>query len=185
MISSIYSIDNSILDFIKNNLHSFWLDKVMIVLTNLGDSGVIWIAIALGLIISKKYRKSGFMLLMAIILGALFGEVIIKNIVQRGRPFTHVPGMELLIKKPNSYSFPSGHTTASFAAAGILSYCFRTYSVAFYLLAALIAFSRLYLYVHYPSDVLGGIVLGSLSCLLTIYIFRKYINKQKNYKIKV
>ncbi|GFP77722.1 phosphatase PAP2 family protein [Clostridium fungisolvens] len=179
MISAIYGIDNSILDFISNNLHSLWLDKLMISLTDLGDGGIIWIAIALGLIVSKKYRKSGFMLLMAILLGALFGEMIIKNIVQRARPFTHVPGMELLIKKPNSYSFPSGHTTASFAAAGILSYCFRKYRVAFYLLAALIAFSRLYLYVHYPSDVLGGIVLGSLSCLLTIYIFNKYINKER------
>ena len=180
MISAIYSIDNSILDFIKNNLHSFWLDKIMIALTDLGDGGIIWIAIALGLIVSRKYRKPGFMLLMAILLGALFGEMIIKNIVQRARPFTYVPGMELLINKPNSYSFPSGHTTASFAAAGILSYCFRKYAIGFYFLAGLIAFSRLYLYVHYPSDVLGGIVLGSLSCLLTIYIFNKYINKQKN-----
>jgi undecaprenyl-diphosphatase len=178
MISAIYSVDNSILDFINNNLHYPWLDKLMIGLTNLGDGGILWIALALGLIVRKKYRKSGFMILIAIMLGAIFGELIIKNIVQRARPFTHFPGMELLINKPNSYSFPSGHTTASFASAGILSYCFRKYTVAFYILAALIAFSRLYLYVHYPSDILGGIVLGSLSCLLTIYIFKKYINSQ-------
>ena len=177
-MSLLQNIDNSILEFIKNNMHSSIMDKIMIICTYLGNGGAIWIAIAALLTISKKYRKVGLMMLVALVIGYLMGEGILKHIFKRERPFTHIPGIELLAKRPKSYSFPSGHTTSSFAAAGILAYSFRRYAPVFYLLAGLIAFSRLYLYMHYPSDVLGGVILGTLSCIFTIYIFKKFIDKK-------
>jgi undecaprenyl-diphosphatase len=180
MITAMCNIDTSILEFIRNNLHTPILDRVMIFFTNIGESGAVWLLIALGLIISKKYRKVGLMMLVALVIGYLLGEGVLKHIFKRERPFTHVPGIELLAKRPKSYSFPSGHTTSSFAAAGILAYSFKKYAPGFYLLAGLIAFSRLYLYMHYPSDVLGGIILGTLSCIVTIYIFKKFIKKKIN-----
>ncbi|MBV4425721.1 phosphatase PAP2 family protein [Clostridium tyrobutyricum] len=170
----IHQFDNSILQFIQNNMHGYIMDKLMILVTSLGDMGIIWIAIAILLIANKKYRHIGYMTVMAIILGAVFGEVILKHIFQRPRPFIAVHTLNVLISKPTSSSFPSGHTTAAFAAAGILSECFKKYGVAFWILAVLIAFSRLYLYMHYPTDVMGGIALGLICSRLTFYIFKRY-----------
>lgn len=167
----IQKFDVYILELIKNNMHDPFLDKAMIVITSLGNMGIIWIAIAVFLIISKKYRKIGFMVLVALILGSILGDGIIKHVIKRLRPSYNIPAINLLIANPVSYSFPSGHTTSSFAAAGILSRYFEKYSLEIFSLAALIAFSRLYLYVHYPSDVLVGIILGLLCSKVTLYIF--------------
>jgi undecaprenyl-diphosphatase len=155
-------------------MHGYIMDKLMILITSLGNMAIIWIAIAILLIANKKYRRIGYMTLMAVILGAVLGECILKHIFQRPRPFIAIHTLNVLISKPTSSSFPSGHTTAAFAAAGILSVYFKKYKVVFWILAVLIAFSRIYLYMHYPTDVLGGIVLGLLCSRLTFYIFKKY-----------
>lgn len=175
MINFIQSLDNSVLLFIKDNMHSFAMDRAMIFFTSIGNSGLIWIFAAIILLISKKHRKTGIVLAISLILGAVLGEAIIKNIVQRPRPCVNIPAADMLIAKPLSYSFPSGHTTSSFAAAGVLAKYYRGYAPWFFIMAAIIAFSRLYLYVHYPSDVLAGIILGILCSKAAIYIFNKYI----------
>lgn len=167
----INNLDIWILDFINDNLHNPILDKLMMFITSLGNSGLIWIVISIILITIPKYRKVGVMALCALILTTILGEVILKNILQRSRPFTKVPDFELLIKAPLSYSFPSGHTGSSFAVAGILGSKFKKSRIYIYILAMLIAFSRLYLYVHYPSDVLAGVVLGSASAFIVLYLF--------------
>ncbi|QXE18341.1 phosphatase PAP2 family protein [Clostridium sp. 001] len=173
MVTLIYKFDECILSYIANNMHNQILDKIMIAFTSLGNTGLIWIAISLALIVSKKYRKVGIMVLTAIIIGSVFGEGLIKHIVKRTRPFYLDPTIKLLVAKPASYSFPSGHTTASFAAASILSRYFKKYAPVFFTVAILIAFSRIYLYVHYPTDVLAGIVLGLVSGKITIYLFKR------------
>lgn len=173
MIALIYKFDENILLYIANNMHSHILDKIMIAFTSLGNKGLIWIAISIFLIISKKYRKVGIMVLIAIIIGSIFGEGLLKHLVKRTRPFYLVPTMKLLVAKPASYSFPSGHTTASFAAVSILCRYFKKYTPIFLAVAILIAFSRIYLYVHYPTDVLVGIVLGVISGKITIYLFKR------------
>jgi len=173
----IQNFDYTILIFIKNNMHSSIMDNIMIGFTTLGNNGMIWIMITIFLLINKKYRKAGFMLLVAISLSTILGEGIIKHIVQRQRPFTHIPGLKLLISRPNGYSFPSGHSAVGFASAIILSKNFKKYTPSFFLIASLIAFSRLYLYVHYPTDVICGIGLGVASAMITIYIFNKGDNK--------
>ena len=170
MLSIIQEIDIYILDFIQNYLHSPIVDKIMIYITMIGDRGLVWIIISLWLMAYRKYRKIGIMTLSAVLLSVLFGDVILKNIIQRERPFVYNDTIKLLIPPPSSYSFPSGPTATSFAAAGILVEVFRKYKSLIFTFAALIAFSRLYLYVHYPTDILGGIILG-LICANMVYKF--------------
>lgn len=173
MILSIQNIDRIILQYIQNNFHSPAMDNVMVIFTHLGEQGLVWIAIALLLMIRKKTRYVSFIVLGALLLNALLGEVILKNVIQRARPFAGMTKESLLIAKPLSYSFPSGHTASSFAAAGVLSNYYKKYAPVFFILASLIAFSRLYLYVHYPTDVLGGIILGLISSRIAIYAFSR------------
>ena len=173
MISLLQNIDNSILLFIKNNMHGNIMDKAMVIITSLGNGGAIWIIIAALLMINKKYRKIGFMALCALILSTILGEGILKHVVQRIRPSADIPVINMLITKPLSYSFPSGHTASSFAVAGVMAKYFKKYAAGFLGLASLIAFSRLYLYVHYPTDVLAGIILGLICSGIIIYMFSK------------
>ena len=163
-------IDISILRFIREYFSSPLMDSIMIFITNLGDRGFIWIIIGIILLISKKYRKIGLAMLIALAVTSLIGEVFIKNIIQRPRAFTTFPDIEIIIKAPLSYSFPSGHTASSFAAAVVLGYYIKNWKYLFYFFAALVAFSRLYLFVHYPSDIIGGISLGVVCSFMTIKI---------------
>lgn len=173
MIQLIQNFDNYILMYIIHNMHSNIMDKIMIVITFLGNMGAIWVAISLFLMINKKYGSIGFMILGALVLNLVLGDLILKNLVKRARPFVYMTQVQILIPNPLSYSFPSGHTSSAFASAGILVKYFGKYKLEVILLASLIAFSRLYLYVHYPSDVLAGIILGILSSKMTIYVFDK------------
>lgn len=177
MISLLQNIDNFILLFIKNNMHSYIMDKTMVTITFLGNGGSIWIAIAALLIINKKYRKIGFIVLGALAISAILGEGILKHLIQRIRPSADIPAINMLILKPLSYSFPSGHSASSFAGAVVFSNYFKKYSLVFFVLAFLIAFSRLYLYVHYPTDVLAGVILGSL-CGKASIVLSQYITER-------
>ena len=175
MISLLQNIDNSILLFIKNNMHGHMMDKAMVIITSLGNGGIIWIIIAVLLMINKKYRKIGVMALGSLILSTILGEGILKHVVQRIRPSADIPAINMLIAKPLSYSFPSGHAASSFAVAGVLAKYLKKYAIGLLGLASLIAFSRLYLYVHYPTDVVAGIILGLFCSKLIIYMFNKKI----------
>lgn len=178
MLPLIQRLDNSILFFINNNMHNPILDKVMVVFTSLGNNGFIWIIIALLLISKKKYRNIGVMVLGALLLGTILGDGILKPLFHRLRPSADIAPSKLLIVKPMSYSFPSGHTTSSFAAAGVLSKYLKKYAFEFFILASLIAFSRMYLFVHYPTDVLGGIFLGLVCSRIIIFLFSKIKNNK-------
>lgn len=169
----IQNIDNSILTFIDNNMHNTVLDKLLVFLTSIGNQGFVWILLALLLIITKKYRKVGFITLVALLLTTICGDLTLKNIVQRIRPSEGIAQIDMLVKKPTSYSFPSGHSGAAFAAAGVLSYYFKRYAAGIYIFAALIAFSRLYVNVHYPTDVLVGASLGFIWSRVAIYLIDK------------
>ncbi|MGG5461592.1 phosphatase PAP2 family protein [Clostridium sp. B9] len=174
----IQNIDISILYWIQANLQNAFLNPIMIFFTKLGNLGLLWIAIGLGLSITKKYRKVGLLTLSALIINTLLGEGILKHLIERPRPFVTYPDLNIIIHKPSSFSMPSGHTSASFAAAFVLGYYFKKLRWYFYGLASLIAFSRIYLLVHYPSDVLSGILLGFVSFLIVINGY-KFIQKKK------
>ena len=181
MINAILNLDMWILNAINSHCHTYVLDKFNPFITSLGNVGIVWIVIALWLLISKKYRKEGMMVLAALLLVSILGEGIIKHLVQRPRPCAGVPAASLLIAKPLSYSFPSGHTGSSFAAAWIIATNIKRYRVFAIMLAVMIAFSRLYLFVHYPSDVLAGMALG-IACAMIVQIAFKNLlyNKVDN-----
>lgn len=132
----------------------------MPLISKLGNGGIIWLVLSGLLCVFPKYRKAGVTMLTALALDVLLCNVMLKPLVGRMRPFTVNTGMELLINAPKDFSFPSGHTAASFAAAFALLFVKNKLWIPSMILASLIAFSRLYLYVHYPTDVLAGILLG-------------------------
>ena len=163
-------IDLKGLDFVSNRCKNNFFDKVMPKITSLGDLGIIWLAIALLLICRANNRTVGFKVISAILITTIIGEGIIKNIVKRQRPFKEKDN-GLLINKPITYSFPSGHTASSFAASWASLIAASALNNTIALLAApiatMIAFSRIYLRVHYPTDVIFGIILG---CLCGIWV---------------
>ena len=157
--------DLPILDWIAEHLHCGFLDAVMPVITALGNGGIFWIALAVVMIIIPKYRKAGLSMGLALLMGLLVCNVTLKPLVARIRPYDYQwaqfgKTVSLLIAAPHDYSFPSGHTIASFEGATALLLHDRKLGIPAMALAVLIAFSRLYLYVHYPTDVLASVVLG-------------------------
>lgn len=188
LLGEISSFDHAILWAIHSHVHTRFLDMIMPFITALGDGGVFWIALSLVLLIPKKTRRTGAAMAVAMLLGLIIGNGIIKNVVMRTRPFdisaAIVPREKLLIAAPTDYSFPSGHTLASFEAATALFKDHSVYGFLAYVLAILIAFSRLYLQVHYPSDVLGGAILGFLLGLLGSSIVKTIGDKMDARKLQ-
>ena len=148
-----------ILDFIYN-IHNPVLDVCMTFITQLGDGGVLWIILGLIMCFIKKYRRAGATVLLALLLMLIIGNITLKPIVARVRPYEFAQHISLIIPTPDDFSFPSGHTFASFASAVSIFMFHKKEGFVSLILASLIAFSRLYLYVHYLTDILAGIVLG-------------------------
>lgn len=146
------------------------LDAVFTSITSLGNGGIIWILMAIGFMTSKKYRKTGVMMAVSLLLCLILGNVILKNLLARPRPSWVDPTVVLLIENPKDYSFPSGHTLSSFASAGTVFVNHKKEGSLLLILAGMIAFSRLYLFVHYPTDILGGIALAGAIVLMSRWI---------------
>ncbi len=171
-----------ILDFIQDHLRTPVGDKVMPLITTLGNGGTIWIVLGSILFIRKKHRKASVILFLALIIEVLTCNVYLKNAVAATRPCDLNTTVKLLIPKPKDYSFPSGHTGVSFAAVTAL--CLGKVKKWYLALipAVLIAFSRLYLYVHFPVDILGGILVGIYSGFLArgmVSLFMNWYGKRK------
>ena len=178
MLAFINNFDQTVLFWIQTTWHNPVLDQIMILLSALGTRGLVWIMIALALMINRKTRFLGFMVLVALLLATVMGEGLLKHIIQRPRPYDDFPSVQLLIAKSTAYSFPSGHATSSFAVAAVLARYLKKYAAVFWSLAALIAFSRLYLFVHYPTDIIAGILLGLACGEICIYLYEhKFKNK--------
>ena len=165
-----------ILDMIQN-LRTPIGDVVVPLITRLGDAGIIWIILTVLLLIIPKTRKTGVIMMAALLVDVLLCNVLIKNLVARTRPFDVNTAVQLLVAKPRDYSFPSGHTAASFASVTALYLAGekKLWKPAL-ALAILIAFSRMYLYVHYPTDILGGVIFGSLSAWIGYQCSKKMFN---------
>lgn len=154
------------LDQIQHVAQSPFLDRIMPFISSLADKGFIWILLTLVLLCTKRYRRAGQASAIALIFMLFVGNIILKPLVGRIRPYDVNTIIALLIEAPTDYSFPSGHTFASFACACTLLLEDKRLGFPALVLAVLIAFSRMYLYVHYPTDVLAGILLGIAAAIL-------------------
>ena len=171
-IAAINSLDETILYGIQNLFGSPALDAFFPYFTMLGEAGLVWIVIAIGMNASRKWRFWGICIIVAIVVTLLANELGLKHAIARTRPYIALGFKSIMLDNPTSYSFPSGHAGMSFAAATVIS---RSPAKVFFkflvwILALLICFSRLYLFAHYPSDVLVGAILGSIYALIVVAI---------------
>ena len=170
--------DLPILDWIMANLWCPFLDAVMPVITVLGDAGIFWIALAAVFLLIPKHRKMGLSMGVALIMGVVICNMILKPVVGRIRPYDYQleffqKTIPLLIERQHDFSFPSGHTIASFEAAVAMLICNKKLGIPAMILAVLIAFSRMYLYVHYPTDVIASVILGTGLAFLGVFLVNK------------
>jgi undecaprenyl-diphosphatase len=183
MLNSLNGIEYSLIIKLHNAAGSSFLDAAMPYVSDLGNMGAVWIVFSLILVANRKYRNIGIMCLAALILTTVIGEGLLKNIIQRPRPFAQFPSIQPLISEPSSFSFPSGHTGSSFAAATVIARNLKKVAIPALTLAAAVAFSRLYLMVHYPSDILGGIILGVACAVCAEILVKKYLRMKEMKRI--
>lgn len=177
---TLQQLDMSILLWIQEHLRIAALTPFWKVITFLGNGGWFWLVAAAVLLIPKKTRRVGITALLSITIGFLITNVLLKNIVARPRPFDAYTEIIPLITRPTDFSFPSGHTCASFACALVFFRMLpKKYGVPAVVLAGMVAFSRLYLGVHYPGDVLGGFLVAAFASTLAYHLMQAYHKKAK------
>ena len=171
------NFDLPILAWIAEHLRTAFGDAVMPVVTLLGDAGIFWIALAAVLLFIPKYRKVGLGMGAALVIGLLVCNVAMKPLFGRIRPYDYLAEkgilVDLLISAQHDFSFPSGHTIASFEACTVLMLGDKKLGIPATILAILIAFSRMYLYVHYPTDVITSVILGTIFGIIGYYTAQK------------
>lgn len=192
-------------------LHASWLSPIMVFVSWINSHGEMWIALGIVLACIPKTRKCGCTMLVAMALGALTADVILKPLIQRARPFQYITqdgslqdlfqqaqityqGMvfeiDMVLKEnslPKDFSFPSGHSVCGFAASVSMFAYYKKAGFAAICLAAVIAFSRLYLFVHFPTDVIVGICIGTIYAILAYFIVKpiwKKLGEKKPEKIE-
>lgn len=158
---------------IQANLSGSIMDSVMIFITTLSNGGAIWIGVALILLLIPKYRRWGLTLAVVLAVGAIANSLILKPLIARPRPFEGLDNILLLIKAPADFSFMSGHTLASVSSATTLMFMDKRVGIPAAILAVLTAFSRMYLYVHFPTDVLAGAIFGVILAILCVKLICK------------
>ena len=159
MLNRIQAWDNRILTKLSQK-HTKSLNRIMVFVTKTGNNGYVWFALTIPLLIFNRFRLVGYTTILSMLISGLSGEITIKHIVGRVRPCNKDFGKDLLIKHPAHYSFPSGHTSASFAVTMVMFFMMPVLFVPVLVYACLMGFSRMYLLVHYPTDVIAGMVLG-------------------------
>lgn len=166
--------EGPVLLWIQEHMRNDFLTPVFTFLTHLGDHGYFWIALTILFLLLKKTRKVGGLMTCSLLLNTLVNNVLLKNLVARTRPYEVVDGLHRIIEAQSDYSFPSGHTGSAFAAAVVVFLMGpRKIGVPVLVFAFVIAFSRLYVGVHFPTDVLGGAVIGAVIAYLVCAVYRR------------
>lgn len=167
-------MDEGIIMYVQEHLRNPALTDIFIRITYLGSRMAVWIFISAALLLFKKTRKVGFMCICALLTSYVINNIAIKNIIARPRPYESIKNLVVLIDRPESYSFPSGHAASSFATAIVLYRNLpKKAGISALVLALLIALSRVYLGVHYPSDILCGMVFGTIAGYIGEIIAKK------------
>ncbi len=176
MLKKIQKLDNCIVEKIAH-IHTPVLNKIMIIFTKLGNGAFIWwITLCFPFLLQRTTRKTGIYLTIALGVTYVTGELIIKPLFSRTRPSSKLQDNELIIKRPKDYSFPSGHTASSFTAFTVsLIMCPAYIFIPVLIGTILISFSRMYLRVHYFSDVLCGAILGTFNGALCVFLLEKFL----------
>ena len=187
MVEWITKLDFTVLYWIQENIRTEWLDSVCAFLSWAFELGIPWLILGVVLFCFKKTRAAGAMLVVAVVITFFFNELAVKNAVNRERPCTIDTTIPLAVEKPTSFSFPSGHTASCFAAAGVLMFTHKKIGIPLILFAVIMGLSRMYLFVHFPTDVIAGAVMGLLMAWVTVLIFRelKYDQKLNNLNLKI
>ena len=174
--------------FLQNHVRNDFLNVIMNGLSAIMNSGILAIIIIVFLLVFKPTRRIGVVALIALLVCFVINNLILKNVVARTRPYDAIEGLMLIAKKPNDYSFPSGHSANSFVVAGTLTWCLskekKWIGVLLLLLSGLIAFSRLYVGAHYPTDVIFGTISGIVISIVVYFIVWKKISTPKDFQIE-
>lgn len=178
------NVDNALLFWIRETFCSDFLDGIMMFLTKLGDSGFLWIALGIGMVLlgrgkQRQLRTWGVWLLVCLGITALVTNGILKPMVARTRPYDLL-GYAILVEHLSDFSFPSGHTAAAFVGARLFLAMDKKWGIVMTVFACLMGFTRLYLGVHFPSDVLIG---GLLGWMITSFVLKgkSYFERKKNH----
>lgn len=163
-------MDVRIISYVQAHCHNRFTDFIFPLLSRIGNAGAVWLAAAILIGQDKQTRSFAFMLFFSLALSHVISQIL-KPIIGRPRPFVTTPGVPLLIHTPGGYSCPSGHSASSFAAATIIWLFNNRFGTAALILALLIAFSRVFLFVHYPSDTVLGSLLGVLCAFIVLYLY--------------
>lgn len=169
----VWALDFNILFWIQDFIRNDIFDVIIPFYTSLGEDGIIWIALGLILLIPKKYRKTGIMVLGALLVMLVVNNIVLKNLIARPRPCWTYPEMVQLVHNPSSYSFPSGHTTSAFAVAFTVFSQHKKLGKVLIVMASVMAFTRLYVFVHFPTDIYGGILVAMAIATFVCFMEKK------------
>lgn len=179
----IQNIDLEAVRFVRENIANEFLDFLMPLITLIGEDGILWIAMSVLLMVFKKTRKAGFVMGLSLAIGFVLVNLGLKPMIDRPRPYEVDTGVKILVHSLGDGSFPSGHTLACFEAAVSLLLCkYKTTGTAALVAAVAVAFSRVYLYVHYPTDVIVGAILGVIFAYIAYAIIKKLYKKRAKSK---
>lgn len=174
----IEALDYGILEVFQQ-IQNMFLTHIFKFFTTIGEAGVIWIIAGIFLLIKKESRKYGVIVLLSLLMCLLFGNGLLKNLIARPRPCWRHPEVKMLIGIPKDYSFPSGHTFSSFAGSYSIFYWKKKYGYVAFAMAVMIAASRLYFFVHYPTDIFAGAIFGIFLSMVSIWIVEKGMLRKK------
>lgn len=166
--------DANVLLWIQENMRTEWMTVIMKAITRLGDGGCLWIVLAVMLLVIGKTRKVGFASAVALIITFVTVNLGIKNFVARTRPYEVIEGLTRLVGEQSDFSFPSGHSAHAFAVGVVILIMMpRKIGVPIFVISVLMAYSRLYVGVHYPTDVIAGALIGTIIAFVSVLIVNK------------